>query len=241
MKKVLLSFLLLGLSMAGCNKVTSDKTGKTPAKYPVIEGTWSVDSPSHAHWIGNHSITPPKSPGSAIPAFHTASIDTVFDTVFVEHPLQRGLTIESGSGQLRRPNPLKINNHTYYYTGYTLFFVDSTKYSYDLKNISGGTSMTFPDWNSKNGLAPIRFFWGSSYDQGWNYIKGVLHVEMDVYYTKGVWDTTGMDKVDLALTDTASVVRDSTGKFIKVPRRMRVYRFMNIDGLTKVLHKLGVE
>lgn len=240
MKMILLSYLFLGIIAVGCNKVTSDKTGSN-TKYPVMEGTWSVDGPSHAHWIGNNSITPTISPDGVLPGFRTASIDTVFDTVLVEHPVQRGLTIKSDPNMIGRPFTLKINNITYYYTGFTMFFVDSTKYSYDLKNISGGTSITFPDWNNKNGLAPIRFFWGSSYEQGWNYINGILHVEMNVYYTKVAWDTTGLDKIDLALTDTASAVMDSTGKLINVPRRMRVYRFMNIEGLTKVLHQLGVE
>ncbi len=238
MKSVIISFLLFVVAVVGCHKVTSEKTG---SNYPVIEGTWSIDSPSHAHWLGQAPITPPKSTGSAFSGFRLASIDTVFDTVFVEHPVQQGLSIESAP-LLRRKYSIKVDSVTYYFSGITMNFVDSSQYSYTLNNMGTPAVLSFPDWKDKTKRPPLLVVPGPEGFSGWSNENGILKVNMDFYSIKGSWDTTGFDKMNLAVTDTAQSVRNpaDADAYPKGPRRTRVYQFVNIDGLINTLKKLGV-
>lgn len=231
MKKIRIAFLILGIIALGCNSVSNEKNNSV---YPIIYGTWSVDGPTHAHWFGQTPITQPEFAGSNYRKNRIAAIDTVFDTVLVNSPKQQGLTLQPNT-TVRAPTSLKFGGIEYFYTGFYLKFVDSTKYSYTLKNIGNYALLRFPDWTRTTNFPPIQVSYYSE-PLGWYYTNGILLVELDLYQIKGDWDNTGLDKMDLVLTDTAQALGNPRG-----PRRTRVYRFTNINGFMDALKKMGAK
>lgn len=87
MKKLLAIILLFILSF-GCGKVTDSHKDSI---YPIIVGSFSIDSPGTAHYIG--TVMPPNSTGSAF-GFSKASTASV-DTILINNPIQRGIEIDT--------------------------------------------------------------------------------------------------------------------------------------------------
>ena|GEM_PF-5744579 len=220
--------------LVSCHNVTNDKTNsKNSSKYPIIDDFWSVDNPTHAHWLGKSSQKEMKTIASAFgKTNYTTSNDTVYDTVLVNAPKHKGLTLQPATWAWGPKSQIM--------SGYYMKFIDSSETNYPnfIYELGVNLKIKFPDWPDSAGSPPIKAYPSDKLPlYGWKYKNGILTAETYLYHTKADWDSTGLDKMDIIVKDTA--LARQTAQYQGSKRRVIVYRLNNMNGILDVIKQMG--